>query len=760
MKKEKNKKVILKILLSSIILLFFNIININFILNILKLNDIENIIRYVIIGFTVIINILFILLFCYYFFKKKETIKFNIILILMLLFILIIGFINFNFKKIFEVLDNITNTTQEYSLSLVTLKDNSIDNIIDIDDDIGVIQDANIENGYNFALEIIKKNKIEYELIKYENYLDIVSALYTGEIKYAFLPDNYISMFSLNEEYKDIEEKLKTIHTDAKKVELASVSKDINKPFSILLMGVDTLSSSYNADTLLLVTFNPQTLSATMLSIPRDTYTTIACTGGKHKINSSGWYSDQCVIDTVSNLVDVKIDYYAKINFTGVVNLVDDLGGIDVDVVYPFCEQDSKRSFYNMIYVEEGLQHLNGEQALALTRNRNYWYGMCPSKYNQKGYYSYNLRNDITRGMNQQLVLKAILSSLSKIKNLNTVYDLLDTIGNNFTTNMDKDTILSFYNIFKNIIITSSSSSIESTIDINKLAFEVYGTYVNISNLNLSMVIPHKNSINAVSNAMKENLGLKEKDIIKNVSFNVNNPFEESVIGKGIYGGTYLALLENFVGKNYTDALSYCNNNNFECNFEYEEINDGSYQNDEIISQSIPGNYDISLIRERKITFIVAKANENISFDYSLCMNSDYKENSKCLVPDFTNKNLKEFNNWYKNFSFIKVNLTNITDAEKENGLIINQNLSNKNIYELYNNTDLTLEISYIKNNIDNNDNQEDNPDKNNNDNNQENNTNTDNSNTNNDNTNEENINNNITDDNESIIENNNDNQN
>lgn len=749
MKKGKNKKSnfkYFKIILSSVLLLCFTFININFIINLLKLNDIENIIRYVIISVTGFINILFIILFYLYYFKKKEKIKFNIILILMTLFILISGFINYNFKKVYDVLDNITNTTQEYSLSLVTLKDNNVDNIVDIDNNIGVIQDENIENGYNFALEIINKNKINYELIKYENYLDIVSALYSGEIKYAFLPDNYIGMFSLNEEFKDIEEKLKTIHTDAKKVEIASVSKDINKPFSILLMGVDTLSSSYNADTLLLVTFNPQTLSATMLSIPRDTYTTIACSGGKHKINSSGWYSDQCVIDTVSNLVDIKIDYYAKINFAGVVNLVDDLGGIDVDVVYPFCEQDSKRSFYNMIYVGEGLQHLNGEQALALTRNRNYWHGMCPAKYNQKGYYSYNLRNDITRGMNQQLVLKAILSSLSNIKDLNTVYDLLDTIGNNFNTNMDKDTILSFYNIFKNIIITSSSSSIESTIDINKLAFEVYGTYVNISNLNLSMVIPHKNSINAVSNAMKENLGLKEKDVIKNISFNINKPFEEAVIGKGIYGGTYLALLENFVGKTYTDALSYCSNNNFECNFEYEEIDDGSYQNDEIISQSIPGNYDISLIRERKITFIVAKANENVSFDYSLCMSSDYKDNSKCFVPDFTNKNLSEFNNWYKNFSFIKVNLNNISDIEKENGLIINQTLSGKSIYELYTNTDLTIEISYIKNEIDNteNDNQQDNNDNN----------------INNDTGNEENNNTNTSDENEPIVDENTDSQN
>ena len=714
-KKNKDKKQKIMFILSTIILLLFSISTITFIFNLLELKDIENIIRIIICIIMVIINISFILVYYFCFWKKKFKAKFNIILIIMVILILIFGFINYTFNKIYGVLNNITENTQEYTLSLVTLSENKINNISDIDDDIGVIQDENIENGYNFALEITKKNNIKHNLIKYETYLDIVKDLYASKIKYAFLPDNYVSMFSQDEEYKDIDTKLKVIHNDSKKIEIVSVNKDINKPFSILLMGVDTLNTSYNADTLLLVTFNPQTLSATMLSIPRDTYTTIACTGGRHKINSSGWYSDKCVVDTVSKLVDIEIDYYAKINFTGIVDLVNNLGGIDVDVVYPFCEQDSKRSFSNMIYVEEGLQHLDGEQALALSRNRNFWHGMCPEKYNQKGYYDNNLRNDITRGLNQQLVLKGILNSLSQIKDINTIYGMLDTIGNNVSTNMDKDTILSFYNIFKNIIISSSLTNIESTFDIKKLSLEVYGTYVNISGLNLSMIIAHQNSINAVSNAMKENLELKNKDIIKTFSFNINNPYEEKVIGKGVYGGTTLNLLKDFTGKSYTEALNYCNSNNFDCEFEHIEINNGSYSNNQIISQSIPGNYDISLIRNKKITFNVAKVINNKSFDYSLCTSKEYENNDKCQVPNFTNKKLSEFNSWYKNFSFIKIKLNPVSDETKENELITSQSLFNKSIYEIYNNDNAFIEITYVKNNINDDNNTESDNNKNNN---------------------------------------------
>jgi len=700
-KNKKNKKTLkIKFILSTIILLLFSIANITFIFNLMELNDIENLIRIIICIVMILLNIFFGIMYYLYFWKKKDKIKFTIILVIMTILLLITGFINYTFQKIFNVLDNITENTQEYTLSLVTLSDNKIDNKSDIDDSIGVIQDENIENGYKFALEIVEKNNIKQDLIKYEAYLDIVKDLYAGEIKYAFLPDNYVTMFSQDEEYKDIGTKLKVIHNDTKKVEIASVDKDINKPFSILLMGVDTLNTSYNADTLLVVTFNPQTLSATMLSIPRDTYTTIACTGGKHKINSSGWYSDKCVVDTVSNLIDIDIDYYAKINFTGVVDLVDDLGGIDVEVVYPFCEQNSNREFGDKtVYVEEGLQHLNGEQALALTRNRNFWHGLCPDKYNQKGYYSNNLRNDITRGMNQQLVLKGMLNSLSQIRDINTIYDLLDTVGDNVSTNMNKDTILSFYNIFKNIVSSSSLTDIESTFDIKKLSLEVYGTYINISGLNLSMIITHQNSINVVSNAMKENLDLKDKELIKTFSFNINNPYEEKVIGKGIYGGTVLNLLEDFTGKTYTEALNYCNDNGFECDFEYTEIDDGSYENNEIISQNPPGNYDISLIRNKKITFEVAKViSNNNYFDYSLCTKEEYKNNSKCQVPDFTNKKLSEFNTWYKNFSFIKVSLIKVNDNTKDNELITNQSLIGKSIYEIYNDKDAVLEITYIKN--------------------------------------------------------------
>lgn len=696
-KNKKNTKIDIKLIVYSTVLLLLTISNIFLIVNLLKLNDVEKLIKSIVIAFIIAINILLVINYIYTFILKKKK-KVTISLIVMIILLPITIFLNYTFSKVYNVFDDIAKNYEEYTLSLVTLSSNSVDSINDIDDSIGVIADENIANGYNYAKEILEKNNLNIELIKYETYLNIVEALYNEEIKYAFLPSNYVSMFVQDENYIDIESKLKVLHNDTKKVEVELVSEEVNKPFSILLMGVDTLSSSYNADTLLLVTFNPDTLGATMLSIPRDTYTKIACTGGKHKINSSGWYSDQCVIDTVSNLVDIDIDYYVKINFTGIVNLVDALGGIDVNVVYSFCEQNSQRQFEdNMIYVEEGFQHLNGEQALALSRNRNYWHGYCPEKYNTKGYYDNNLRNDITRGLNQQLVLKGILNALTEVRDLNTVYELLDVVGDNISTNMSKDTILSFYNIFKNIVSSSDLSNIENTLDIQKLALTVYGEYVNISGMDLSMVIAHQNSINAVSSAMKENLGLKEKEVIKTISFNINNPYEETTIGSGIYGGTTLNLLEDMVGKTYDETVSYCNQIGKECEFEYVETDYSSYTNNQIIEQSIPANYDLSLLY-KPIVFQVAKVtNTSSSFNYALCITEDYKNISKCQIPDFTDKDISEFNTWYKNFSYIEIKLNKITNTTKTNNIIISQNIFGKSIYELYSEKE-TIEIDYIYN--------------------------------------------------------------
>ena len=106
------------------------------------------------------------------------------------------------------------------------------------------------------------------------------------KIDYAFLPSNYSEAFASVEGYQGLSEKIKTIHEASKQEQHQSSSKGINEPFTLLFMGVDGTGNGIknmtaNGDSLVLVTFNPNTLNVTMVSIPRDSYVPISCMGGK-----------------------------------------------------------------------------------------------------------------------------------------------------------------------------------------------------------------------------------------------------------------------------------------------------------------------------------------------------------------------------------------------------------------------------------------------------------------------------------------------
>jgi polyisoprenyl-teichoic acid--peptidoglycan teichoic acid transferase len=172
----------------------------------------------------------------------------------------------------------------------------------------------------------------------------LINALLEEEIDYIFLPKHYSLLFKSIEGLEDIDLKTKVIYSSSKEVlKDINTNVSIDKPFTILLMGVDSekdgiKDSAFNGDSLILLTFNPETFNTTILSIPRDTYVPIACFKGQreNKITHAAWFGQDCMIETIENLMDIKIDYFVKLNFKGLVSIVDALGGITVDVPYNF----------------------------------------------------------------------------------------------------------------------------------------------------------------------------------------------------------------------------------------------------------------------------------------------------------------------------------------------------------------------------------------------------------------------------------------
>lgn len=654
MKKLTKDKMSLTLLIFNILILSVSIGYFSY--GLILLESIETPLRIGIIVFLIILSVLFIKTIIKNIFKKKKT-KTIIITIISIIISAVIIAIGYNIKKIYNAIANISATSQTYSSSIVTRIDSELNDINDITDEkIGILSDKESIDGYQIPQEIIKEKNLNNELVEYNNYLDMINALLDEKINAIFLPTNYSILFANIQGLEKLKEQTKIIYTKDKNIKVQKTlnTKNLDEPFTILLMGVDSENeeikgSSFNGDSLVLITFNPKTLNATMLSIPRDTYTPITCFAGqkKNKITHAAWYGESCMMSTIENMFDIDIDYYVKINFAGVVKIVDTLGGIDVDVPYSFCEQNSKREFGNStVYVREGLQTLNGEQALALARNRHPWTEYCSWEWT-----NYN-SNDFVRGQNQQLVIQGMLNKIKNINSVDTFYEMLNNISNSMETNMTTENILSFYNIAKDILLknTSDTTELSSLIGFERMYLSGYDQMIvdydgindTGSGLSLYNFVPYRGSIEDISDAMKVNLGLKEETIIKSYDFDINNEYEPRVIGKGNYSDYSLSLLPSFVGRDISEVQSYCNSRGITLTINKVETNSKSLDG-EVMTQSLPSGMDAQYAGS--MTVSVAEYKKTIIDDDDDKTTPKDDDDNKTINDDTNNDNNTNDNN-------------------------------------------------------------------------------------------------------------------
>lgn len=614
-----------------IMMLLFLIVtgaSVYFIYAISLLNGIENTLRFIV---SVVVVMIWLLTLRSYIrsLKKRKISKYIPRIILSIIYVVILIVIGGFIIKTYSKVDNLTSSHDLYSTSIVTLKSNKVDSIKDMNNKkIGRITDETSVEGYTIPEEIIDKNNLKNKIEDYDTYTDLLDALLNEKIDYVFLPTDYVAMFSSIETYAEIGNTTKIIYTQTKEVKAEKkAGSNLKEPFTILLMGVDSeqedvRTASYNGDSLMLITFNPKTLSSTILSIPRDTYVPIACMKNqrKNKITHAAWQGESCMINTIQNFTGITIDYYVKINFKGVVKLVDSLGGIEVDVPLGFCEQDSDRNFGNLQCVEAGHQVLNGEQALAWARHRK-----------SAGF------DDFVRGQNQQLVVKGILNQLKNVRSLDTVYELMDTLGNNMQTNMTTNEILSLYNIGKDVIIKAADTPMEELLSMQRLYISGSDAYIydydprsgQGTRMNLYNFVPYEESLQAVIDAMKVNLGLKEPKMIKEFSFDINEPYEETIIGKMNKGTTGINLLPDFSGD--TEAIVRSWGSRYGFTVAVKQVA-SSRAKGTVISQSIPAKTDMEYVKSITINVSTGVGATKPKDD-----DDDKKETSKPTPPPADN---------------------------------------------------------------------------------------------------------------------------
>lgn len=535
-----------------------------FIKNLLSLSGIET-------GIRVFFIIFFLLWLIFYLFLSLiKLIKRNykaliITTIISLLFSIVFYVSSFYIDLIYDKMGNLTESnTTIYTTYLINFNDDEFNE----DKILGMVDDKESIEGYILANKLIKKEKLKNKVIKYAGFTELLSAFYNKEVDAIFVSSNYKTLFG-SDAYPNIGDETNILYkfSEKRKNEDKRIvsNKELTEPFTLLVMGVDSeanglnANAAFNGDTLIYMTFNPKTLTASMFSIPRDTYVPIACRNNAYsKINSSAAYGTNCVINTVENLTGIKVDYYVKVNFKAVVELVEAVKGVEVMVEEPdfqrnsgvdckgmVCEQNSNRDWGNdTVYIKPGWQKLNGEQALAYARCRHLY-----------------IESDLARNRHQQEIITALAKKALKIRSQKEFENILDAVSNNIATNMSMKEILSSYDILKSMI--SNSLKGEEMVNIKKSYLEVYSLPVNLGRSVTSALGHYPGSLDDITKMMRTNLGKEEPTLAKTFTYDINTPYQEKVYGKGITTGEKLQLLPSFVGQNVSVAREYASRNNF-----------------------------------------------------------------------------------------------------------------------------------------------------------------------------------------------------
>lgn len=233
--------------------------------------------------------------------------------------------------------------------------------------------------------------------------------------------------------YSDVSNTLNTVHKplDRDKSEKREQKVDVKdqKPISILLMGVDQRANeTARSDSLMLFTLNPKTKSMKITSIPRDTYTEIVGTGKKDKINHAYAFGGvDMAVKTVENFLDVPVDHYVEVNMQGFKDIVDAVGGVDVNNDLEFT--------YDGTHFAKGNIHLDGAEALKYTRMR----------YEDP-------RGDFGRQMRQRQVIQAVIKKGASVSSLANYGDVLTAIEKNVKTSLSQEQMFDIQKNYKDCI--------------------------------------------------------------------------------------------------------------------------------------------------------------------------------------------------------------------------------------------------------------------------------------------------------------------
>lgn len=351
---------------------------------------------------------------------KKSPLVTTVVLVIFSL-VSLVGI--FGFKQMIDITNRMNQTAafSEVEMSIVVPKESDIKDVSQL---TSVQAPTKVDkNNIETLMSALKKDKkVDVKVDDVASYQEAYDNLKSGKSKAMVLSGSYASLLeSVDSNYAS---NLKTIYTYKIKKKNNNSAKQVDsKVFNIYISGIDTygsISTVSRSDVNIIMTVNMNTHKILLTTTPRDAYVKIPGGGADQydKLTHAGIYGVETSEQTLENLYGIKIDYYARINFTSFLKLIDQLGGVTVHNDQAFTSLHGKFDF------PVGDIQMNSEQALGFVRER----------YSLDG-------GDNDRGKNQEKVISAIVNKLASLKSVSNFTSIVNNLQDSVQTNMSLDTI-------------------------------------------------------------------------------------------------------------------------------------------------------------------------------------------------------------------------------------------------------------------------------------------------------------------------------
>lgn len=391
------------------------------------------------ISYLAIISIVFVALGVLFFLMHRKLATSVIASVLSLIMIFLCGAGAYYIRQTMNALADVTTMGEQTDVvSVYVMNDDAAQEMEDIKDyNIGVVgaggdsdemgtQSVGEENTTKTISRLEESLDTTLNISTYGDMFALMDALRAHQIGAVILNEAYVGIISEREGYEWVATDLRRITMVEHVVEVdiqPIIPKVVPETFIMYLSGIDTyggISARSRSDVNILAIVNTKTKNVLLLSTPRDYYVSFNATGGtRDKLTHAGIYGVDASIDALERLYGIQVDYYLRLNFSGFIDIIDALGGIEVYSDYDFTVTPIRT-------YQKGMNQLTGLEALAFARER----------------YSFP-EGDFQRAKNQMEVIRAVIQKCASSSMLVNYASVMEAVSGSFETSMTQEQIAS-----------------------------------------------------------------------------------------------------------------------------------------------------------------------------------------------------------------------------------------------------------------------------------------------------------------------------